>query len=60
MIIGLPARIVGVKLTLEHIMEHEQTLYPEKERYNMRAVRLNGLLGKDTIKEIPLDSYKIT
>lgn len=29
---GSPAKIVGVKFIIEHIMEHEKALYPESER----------------------------
>lgn len=34
LVVGSPARIVGVKFTLEQILEHEKALYPEEERFS--------------------------
>ena len=34
LVVGSPAKIVGVKFTLEQILEHEKALYPEKERFS--------------------------
>ena len=34
LVVGTPAKIVGVKFTLEQILEHEKALYPEKERFS--------------------------
>ena len=30
----MPAKIVGVKFSLEQILEHEKVLYPENERFS--------------------------
>lgn len=32
LVVGTPAKIVGVKFTLEQVLEHEKALYPESER----------------------------
>lgn len=37
----------------------EKRAVKKMERYNMRAVRLNKLLGQEVIKPIPTDCYKI-
>ncbi|MBR1543168.1 MAG: LicD family protein [Bacteroidaceae bacterium] len=37
----------------------EKRAVKKMERYNMRAARLNGLLGREVVKEIPTDCYKI-
>lgn len=34
LVVGSPARIVGVKFSIEQIIEHEKVLYPEEERYS--------------------------
>lgn len=34
LVVGTPARIVGVKFTIEQIIEHEKMLYPENERFS--------------------------
>lgn len=34
LVVGSPARIVGVKFTIDQILEHEKSLYPEKERFS--------------------------
>lgn len=34
LIAGSPAKIIGVKFTIDQIMEHEKALYPEKERFS--------------------------
>lgn len=34
LVVGSPAKIVGVKFTLEQILEHEKALYPKKERFS--------------------------
>ena len=34
LVVGSPARIVGVKFKLEQILEHEKALYSEKERFS--------------------------
>jgi len=33
-VVGSPARIVGVKFSIDQILEHEKALYPEKERFS--------------------------
>lgn len=33
-VVGVPARIVGVKFTVGQILEHEQVLYPENKRFS--------------------------
>lgn len=33
LVVGSPAKIVGVKFTIDQIIEHEKSLYPEKERF---------------------------
>ena len=37
-VVGTPARIVGVKFSVEQILEHEKMLYPENERYTHEYV----------------------
>lgn len=32
--VGSPARIIGVKFSIDQIMEHERILYPESQRYS--------------------------
>lgn len=32
--VGSPAKIVGVKFSIDQIIEHEKALYPEKERFS--------------------------
>lgn len=34
LVAGTPAKIVGVKFTIDQILEHEKALYPEKERFS--------------------------
>lgn len=34
LVVGSPARIVGVKFSIDQILEHEKVLYPEKERFS--------------------------
>lgn len=34
LVVGTPARIVGVKFTIDQIIEHEKRLYPENERFD--------------------------
>lgn len=34
LVVGSPARIVGVKFSINQILEHEKALYPEKERFS--------------------------
>lgn len=34
LVAGLPAKIIGVKFTIDQIIEHENALYPEKERFS--------------------------
>lgn len=34
LVVGSPAKIVGVKFSLEQILEHEKVLYPENERFS--------------------------
>lgn len=34
LVIGSPAKIVGVKFTIDQIIEHEKALYPENERFS--------------------------
>ena len=33
-VVGVPAKIVGVKFSIEQILEHEQILYPENKRFS--------------------------
>lgn len=33
-VVGSPAKIVGVKFNIDQIFEHERALYPEKERFS--------------------------
>ena len=37
----------------------EKRAVKKMERYNKRAKRLNGLLGREAVKEIPTDCYRI-
>ena len=41
LVVGSPARIVGVKFSLEQILEHEKALYPVSER--MKREELESL-----------------
>lgn len=34
LVVGSPAKIVGVKFSIDQILEHEKALYPEKERFS--------------------------
>lgn len=34
LVLGAPANIVGVKFSIEQIIEHEKSLYPESERFS--------------------------
>lgn len=34
LVMGSPAKIVGVKFTIDQIIEHEKALYPENERFS--------------------------
>ena len=34
LVAGSPAKIIGVKFTVEQILEHEKALYPENERFS--------------------------
>lgn len=34
LVVGSPAKIVGVKFSIDQIIEHEKALYPEKERFS--------------------------
>lgn len=34
LVVGSPAKIVGVKFTIDQILEHEKALYPENERFS--------------------------
>lgn len=34
LVIGSPAKIVGVKFSIDQILEHEKALYPENERFS--------------------------
>jgi acetyltransferase-like isoleucine patch superfamily enzyme len=34
LVVGTPAKIVGVVFTIDQIIEHEKALYPEKERFS--------------------------
>ena len=34
LVVGSPAKIVGVKFTIDQIIEHEKILYPEEERFS--------------------------
>lgn len=34
LVVGSPAKIVGVKFTIDQIIEHEKALYPESERFS--------------------------
>lgn len=36
LVAGSPAKIVGVKFTIDQIIEHEKALYPEKERFDRK------------------------
>jgi acetyltransferase-like isoleucine patch superfamily enzyme len=44
LVVGSPARIVGVKFTIDQILEHEKALYPENERFSREY--LEGLFSK--------------
>lgn len=44
LVVGSPARIVGVKFSIDQILEHEKALYPEKERFT--RVYLEELFAK--------------
>ena len=49
LVVGTPAKIVGVKFTLEQVLEHEKTLYPESERMSKSEL---GTLFKTYYKEV--------
>ena len=34
LVVGSPAKIVGVKFSIDQILEHEEALYPKKERFS--------------------------
>ena len=34
LVVGSPAKIIGVKFSVDQILEHEKALYPEKERFS--------------------------
>ena len=34
LVVGSPAKIIGVKFTIDQILAHEKALYPEKERFS--------------------------
>lgn len=36
LVVGSPAKIVGVKFSIDQIIEHEKALYPEKERFSRK------------------------
>ena len=36
LVAGSPAKIIGVKFTIDQILEHEKALYPEKERFTRK------------------------
>lgn len=40
LVVGSPAKIVGVKFTLDQILEHEEKLYPENERMSREELEL--------------------
>lgn len=44
LVVGSPARIVGVKFTIDQILEHEEKLYPQDER--MSRAELESLFEK--------------
>ena len=44
LVVGSPAKIVGVKFSIDQILEHEKALYPEKERFS--RVYLEELFAK--------------
>lgn len=44
LVTGSPAKIVGVKFTIDQIIEHEKALYPENERFSREY--LEGLFAK--------------
>ena len=46
-LVGIPARIIGVKFTIDQIIEHEECLYPPQER-----------LSKDELESIFAKYYK--
>lgn len=35
-VVGVPAKIVGVKFSIEQILKHEQILYPENKRFSKK------------------------
>lgn len=37
-VVGSPAKIVGVKFTIDQIIEHEKVLYPENERFTREYI----------------------
>lgn len=48
LVVGSPAKIVGVKFSIEQILEHEQLLYPQKERLSkeeLEALFANYYMG---------------
>lgn len=40
LVVGSPAKIVGVKFTIDQIMEHEKALYPASERMSREELEL--------------------
>ena len=39
LVVGQPAKIIGVKFTIDQIIEHEKTLYPEAERMSREELK---------------------
>lgn len=49
LVVGSPAKIVGVKFSIDQILEHEKALYPSKERLSREALEelfANYFVGK--------------
>ena len=59
-VVGIPAKIIAVRFTMEQIMEHENILYKEKERFSASSVKqlfevyYDGLrtIGKSVITDL--------
>ena len=65
-VVGIPAKIIATKFTLEQVLEHERMLYPEEERLtkdylvNLYETRYKGVrsIGTDHIDTKYMDALK--
>lgn len=65
-VVGIPAKIIATKFTLEQVLQHEQMLYPEEERLSVEYLtdlfetKYKGLrsIGTDHIDTKYIDVLK--